>query len=228
MRLVHVALSRRAALMLAPLLAVQLPAAPPATASTDFPAQVKIVNTPELCQARCRDQDFVAIKYIGRRTDTGAIFDDRYAKQPLIFEIGSFYLPDVDAGLESACVGSKLRFFWPRSPPLGAEFEAALPAGTPIELELELVTIKYSLFGEKMKARSIGEGNGAPSSYRFTPGPVTLTSAADFERGHASLRAPVITKDNPFSIAAGENNLISNPSSVLGPLWQAGKGLPKF
>ena len=57
------------------------------------------------------------------------------------------------------------------------------------------------------------------NTYWFVQEPLTLTSAADYERGHISSRPPVITKENPFSVAAGENSLISNPSSVLGPLF---------
>jgi hypothetical protein len=53
----------------------------------------------------------------------------------------------------------------------------------------------------------------------FAEAPLTLTSAADYRRGHASNRAPVVTKDNPFSIAPGEKSIISNPSSVIGPLF---------
>lgn len=208
---------------------------------------VSTLTKPELCQARCRDQDFIVVRYVGRRTDTGAVFDDRYAQQvsdvsrigrmpsvmhmpasytpphpwvapccgqPLTYELGSFYLPGVDPELDGRCVGTRLKYKWARSPSLGAQFDAALPPGTPIELELELKSIKYSLFGEKMR--------NASSTYWFNPAPLSLTSAVD-ERGHASVRSPIIKKENWFSIAPGEKSLISNPSSLLQPLFEFGK-----
>lgn len=209
---------RRAVLALAPLLAsAMLPAMPAAAANRPF---VEVLNTPEVCQGRCKKQDFVVVQYVARRSDTGEIFDDRYAQRPLIFELGSFYLPGVDAGLESACVGSRLKFSWPSSPSLGTEFEQLLPAGKPIEIDMQLISIRYALFGEKMR--------NAESTYRFTPYPLTLTSTADHERGHAARTDVVITKDNPFSIAAGETNLITSPTSVLGPLFGDAFKLPKL
>jgi len=191
------------------LLSLRLPSLPGSVLSGR--PRVELVNTPNVCQGRCREQDFVVVRYVGRRANGGPVFDNRYAQQPLVFELGSFYLPGVDAALEGACAGSIFRFTWSGSPSLGAEAEAVLPAGTPIELELELLTIKYSLFGEKMR--------NATNAYWFAPEPLTLTSAAD-PRGHSSARAPVVTKDNPFSIAPGEKNIISNPSSMLGPLFK--------
>ena len=59
----------------------------------------------------------------------------------------------------------------------------------------------------------------ASNTYWFNPTPLSLASPPD-ERGHKSDAVPVVTKDNPFSIAPGEKNVISNPSSVLGPLFQ--------
>ena len=207
------AISRRALLALAPLLATTPLPTRSALAGEPgvFPPKVSVISTPETCQGRCKEQDFVCIKYVGKRIDTGKVFDDRYAQRPLIYELGSFYIPGVDAALENSCVGNRLKLTWVQSPPLGAEFEELLPAGTPIELDIELVNIKYSLFGEKMR--------DATSSYRFAQEKLTLTSAPDFERGFAAAREPVIVKDNPFSIAAGEKNLISNPQSVLGPIF---------
>ena len=173
-------------------------------------ADVQLLEAPPVCQGRCRDQDFVMVKYTGRIVG-GDAFDERYASRALTYELGSFYLPGVDAALDGTCVGSRLRFTWAASPSLGAEFDSILRPGTPIELELQLVGIKYSLFGEKMRDPS--------STYWFNPTPLTLTSAAD-ERGHGSPRTPVVNKDNPFSIAPGEKNIISNPSSMLGPLFK--------
>ena len=171
---------------------------------------VDLLSTPSICQGRCRDQDFIVVRYVGRSANGGAVFDDRYERQSLTFELGSFYLPGVDAALEGACVGSKFRLTWPSSPALGPDADAELPRG-PIELELELVTIKYSLFGEKMR--------NATNTYWFNPEPLSLTSAVD-ARGHLSSREPIVKKDNPFSIAPGEKSIISNPSSVLGPLFK--------
>ena len=96
-----------------------------------------------------------------------------------MYELGSFYLPRVDDGIEGLCVGSKVKLTWARSPDLGEALASRLPAGTPIELELELLTIRYSLFGEKMR--------NASSTYWFAEAPLTLTSAADYERGHLDL-----------------------------------------
>jgi len=201
--------SRRALLASTPLLV--LPQV--STAATPYLAEkprVSVLSTPDVCQARCRDQDFVAVRYLGRFAD-GKPFDDRYASRPLIYELGSFYLPGVDEEVTGACVGTRLRFTWTRAPALGRVYEAVLPAGSTIELELELDNIRYSLFGEKMR--------NAGSEVWFAQSPLTLTSAADYERGHASARAPSVKKDNPFSIAPGEKSLISNPSSVLTPLF---------
>ena len=202
-------ITRRALLALAPLLAAS--PGPRDALAADFTPRVDVLSTPDICQGRCREQDFVCIKYVGRLTDTGKVFDERYAQKPLIYELGSFYLPGLDKGLKDVCVGTKLRFTWARSPALGPEFEAVLPAGSPIELQVELVNIKYALFGEKMR--------DATNPYWFARAPLTLTSAADYEHGHSSSREPTIGKDNPFSIAAGEKNLISNPQSVLSPIF---------
>ena len=104
--------------------------------------KVELLSSPDVCQGRCREQDFVAVRYVGRRARGGTVFDDRYAQRPLIYELGSFYLPGVDEELDGACVGSKWRFSWVSSPSL--DKDSVLPPGTPIEMELELVTIKYS------------------------------------------------------------------------------------
>ena len=89
-----------------------------------------------------------------------------------------------------------------------------------MSIDMELLNIRYSLFGEKMR--------NASNTYWFTEQPLTLTSAVD-ERGHANrARDVVIGKDNPFSIAPGEKNLISNPSSVLGPLFSGKLELPEL
>ena len=174
--------------------------------------RVDVISAPSTCQGRCADQDFVVVRYTGRRLSDGAPFDDRYAEQPLTFELGSFYLPGMDEALEGACCGTKLRLKWRQSPSLGsAEWDRLLPPGTPIQIDLEIVTIRYSLFGEKMR--------NSESAFWFNPEPLTLTSAPD-ERGHLSPRIPSVKRDNPFSIAPGEKSIISNPSSVLGPLLQ--------
>lgn len=208
-------LSRRRFLSCAPALALAT-AAQPSMAARGSAPRVELLSSPDICQGRCRDQDFVVLRYTGRFAD-GRPFDERYATRPLIHELGSFYLPGVDDALVGACVGSRLRMTWERSPSLGPEYEALLPSGSPIELEMEVVTIRYSLFGEKMRDPT--------STYRFTPTPLTLTSAADYERGHATSRPPLVTKDNPFAIAPGEKSIISNPTSTLTNLfegWAAG------
>ena len=174
--------------------------------------RVDVISTPSVCQGRCADQDFVVVRYTGRRLTDGTLFDDRYAQKPLTFEVGSFYLPGVDEALEGACCGTKLRLKWKQSPSLGsAEWARLLPPGTPIQVDMEIVTIRYSLFGEKMR--------NSASDFWFNPEPLTLTSAPD-DRGHASSRIPTVKRDNPFSIAPGEKSIISNPSSVLGPLFK--------
>ena len=201
-------------------------AAPPLTLLPPRPAlaglfdggggpRVDVISSPSVCQGRCRDQDFVVVNYVGRRKDSGLPFDERYAQRPLTFELGTFYLPGVDEAIDGACVGTKLRCAWRSSPSLGtAEWDRVLPPGTPIELELELVSIRYSLFGEKMR--------NSASTYWFNPEPLTLTSAVD-DRGHTSDRVPTVTKDNVFSIAPGEKSFISNPTGELGKLLP---GLP--
>ena len=145
-------LSRRCLLALTPLLLPSRPASALFGLGQALP-NVKEISRPGTCQGRCLDQDFVAVRYTARRTG-GAPFDTRYAERPLIYELGSFYLPGVDKSLEGTCVGSKLKMSWASSPDLGAQYASVLPPGTPIELELELVTIKYSLFGEKMRNAS--------------------------------------------------------------------------
>lgn len=194
-------LSRRrlASLALLPLLSSLQPARRAAAFDLPFSgasgANVDILSTPEVCQGKVRKQDFAVVRYTGR-FQNGAVFDDRYATRPLIYEVGTFYLPGVDDWIEDACVGTKVKISWDKSPSLGPAFEAALPTGSQIELELELVTIRYQLFGEKMKNSS--------NTFFFAEAPLTLSSAPDFERGHASGRVPTIDKDNWFSIAPGE------------------------
>ena len=176
--------------------------------------QVRIVSQPSVCQGRVRFQDFVILRYKGLRAD-GTPFDSRYAENPLVYELGSFYLPGVDAALNGACAGTKLKLSWASSPRLPRADDAALlPAGEPITLEAEVVSIKYSLFGEKMRDPT--------SSWFFAREPLTLTSAYD-ARGHPNRnRVPSVKKDNPFSIAPGEQSIISNPSNLLTPLFSQG------
>ena len=59
----------------------------------------------------------------------------------------------------------------------------------------------------------------ASNPYWFTEQPLTLTSAPDYERGHATSRTPAIKKDNPFAVGYGEKSVISNPTSMLVPLF---------
>ena len=167
---------------------------------------------PPVCQARTRLQDFVAVRYTGRFAD-GRVFDDRYATQPLVYELGSFYLPGVDEVLEGACVGSKYKLRWSSSPPpRAAEDARLLPPGSAISMDVELLTIRYSLFGEKMR--------NASNTYWFTPQQLTLSSPVDYERGHPNIeREPTITTDNPFSINPTERSLITNPTGAVAPLF---------
>jgi hypothetical protein len=179
---------------------------------------VVIVSKLPVCQGRTKVQDYVAVRYTGRYAD-GRIFDDRYAQRPLVFQLGSFYLPGVDGALAGACVGTKFEIKWPSSPALRRPEDAALlPAGSQIEMDLELVTIKYSLFGETMRDPS--------NSFFFTPGPVTLTSAFD-TRGHPSGRPPVVKQDNPFALSPTEDSIISNAQGVLKPILGKGFGFPE-
>lgn len=107
--------------------------------------QIERVSSADTCQGRVKDQDFVVMQYTIRRLDDGSIVDDRYSTKPLTYEVGSFFVPGVDDLIEGACVGSVYRLSWSRSPSLGPEGDAILPPGTPIELELKLVTINYSM-----------------------------------------------------------------------------------
>jgi len=180
---------------------------------------VEVLSASPACQGRVRLQDFAVIRYTGRFSN-GTVFDARYREQPLIYELGAFYLPGVDAALENQCAGTKLRLRYAESPILSRPEDAALlPAGSAIELEVELVTIKYSLFGEKMR--------GVTDTYYFAPFPLTLTSPVD-ERGHASSRTPEVIRDNPFAIAPNENSIISNPKGVLTPLFDSMGGQINF
>lgn len=211
------ALSRRQALSLAllPLLqpaheALALPSLP-FFSSSDSSVKVTELESPSVCQARLRDQDFVAITYIGQFAD-GRVFDDRYAMRPLVYELGGFYLDGVDQALAGRCVGTKLQLTWPSSPAIRvgvANDLRRLPAGSALQMELEVRSIKYSLFGEKMRDPS--------NQYWFSPSPLTLTSPVE-ARGHLTSRAPLVKKDNPFSIAPGEKSIISIPSNTLVPL----------
>jgi hypothetical protein len=179
---------------------------------------VEVVSKNPVCQGRAQVQDFVVVRYTGRYAD-GRIFDDRYAERPLVYQLGSFYLPGVDAAIAGACVGTKLAFKWPASPALRSPEDAALlPAGSPIEIDLELVTIKYSLFGETMR--------DPKNDFFFTPGAVTLTSAFD-TRGHPSGRAPQVKRDNPFALGPTEDSIISNSQGILKPMLGKGFGIPQ-
>lgn len=208
---------RLLSLSLLPLVLSRPAGALPATLPT-----VEILSTPDICQARTRDQDFLVVRYTGRFAD-GRPFDERYAQQPLTFELGGFYLPGVDQALTGLCVGTRVRLAWARSPALGPEFEPVLPAGSAIEMDVSLVSIKYSLFGEKM--RIFGPGAKAEGEdFWFAPKPLTLSSPVD-ARGHRTDRETVVKKDNPFSIAPGENSIISNPANTLRPLYDVADGL---
>ena len=124
----------------------------PAYAAGPAPS-VEVIGEPEVCQAQVRKQDFAVVRYIGRMAD-GTVFDDRYTSRPLVFEVGNFYLPGVDDALAEMCVGTSVRFRWPRAPDLGPQYASRLPPGTPIEVEMQLLSIKYQLFGEKMRNAS--------------------------------------------------------------------------
>lgn len=177
---------------------------------------VEVVSKEPVCQARAQVQDFVAIMYVGQFSD-GRIFDDRYAKRPLVYQLGSFYLPGVDAAIAGACVGTKLQLKWPSSPALQRrEDQDRLPPGSSIQMDVELVTIKYSLFGETMRDPS--------NDLFFAPGPITLTSAYD-PRGHASGREPQVKRDNPFALGPTEDSIISNSQGKLKPMIGNGFGM---
>ena len=211
-------LTRRGALALA-----LLPLLPARPASALFgiggPAGpvVEFLSRQEVCQARAQVQDFVAIRYTGRFED-GRVFDSRYAEQPLVYQLGSFYLPGVDSSLAGACVGSKMRLRWASSPNLPRlEDAAGLPEGSAIEMDLEFVTIKYSLFGETMR--------DPKDDYFFAPGPITLSSVFT-TRGHASGLTPRVKRDNPFALGPTEDSIISNSQGVLKPMIGDGFGIP--
>ncbi|KAL1528638.1 hypothetical protein AB1Y20_009976 [Prymnesium parvum] len=210
------------ALTLLPLLlparqAAALPSVPGLPSLGSDRVQTQELYVPDVCQARVRDQDFVVVTYVGRFSD-GRIFDDRYAKTPLVYELGGFYLDGVDQALIGRCVGTKLLLTWPKSPPLrteNADELKLLPAGSSIEMEIEMRTIKYSLFGEKMR--------NPQDTYWFSPRELSLTSPPD-SRGHLTSRVPQVKKDNPFSIAPNEKSLISAPSNTLVPLFDTFRG----
>ena len=136
------AVARRQAIALAlamPMLASRKPAS--AFLGLDLP-RVAQVSLPDVCQARLRDQDFAVVRYTGRFSN-GTTFDTRYAKDPLTFEVGTFYLPGVDAALEGTCVGSKLRFSWQSSPvPVDAADAQVLPPGSSIVIDMDVLSIK--------------------------------------------------------------------------------------
>ena len=170
-----------------------------------------------VCQARIRDQDFAVVRYTGSFAN-GTAFDTRYAEQPLTFEVGSFYLPGVDEALEGACVGSKLRLSWnENSPaPLSAADRELLPAGSSIVLDIDVLSIKYQLFGEKMRQP---QQKQQTIDYMFAPEPLSLRSPVD-ARGHSASRIPLVKTDNPFAIAPNKVSLITNPGNTIGPLWE--------
>ena len=181
---------------------------------------VREVGTPAgfICQARLREQDFAVVRYTGRFAN-GTAFDTRYTEQPLTFEVGSFYLPGVDEALVGACVGSKLRLTWNKNspPPLSAEDAPLLPAGSSIVFDIEILSIKYQLFGEKMRLPQLKQ---ATIDYMFAPEPLSLRSPVD-ERGHQNAdRVPLVQTDNPFAVAPNQVSLITNPANTLAPLWQ--------
>ena len=121
----------------------------------------------------------------------------------------------VDEVLERSCVGSRLRLKWDSSPPLRDPLTLRIPAGSKLVMDLELQTIQYKLFGEKMRSSSSKQ---EPIDYYFTPFPLTLTSPVD-ARGHKSDRVPLVKTDNPFALAPNTASFISNPANTLTPLW---------
>lgn len=171
-----------------------------------------------ICQARLRDQDFAVVRYTGSFAN-GTAFDTRYTEQPLTFEVGSFYLPGVDEALEGACVGSKLRLSWNNNSPqpLSEEDAPLLPAGSSVVFDIEILSIKYQLFGEKMRQP---QQKQATIDYMFAPEPLSLQSPVD-KRGHQKVdQLPLVKTDNPFAIAPNKVSLITNPGNTLAPLWQ--------
>ena len=91
--------------------------------------------TPPACSRRLQT---------GRFAD-GRVFDDRYATEPLVYELGGFYLNGVDEALAGRCVGSKLLLSWPSSPELEVcttDDLRRLPAGSAIEMEIDVRTIR--------------------------------------------------------------------------------------
>lgn len=218
MRLIDTHVFSRRQLVLLACGSVWAPLLPPAASAEPPPPTVSVLAAPEVCQGRAREQDFVVVKAVGRLAD-GRPFDERYAAQPLTYELGSHYLPGVDESLAGRCVGTRLSLAWARAPDLGPSYREQLPPGAPITMELELVGIRYSLFGEKMRNRARGQYAARMEPYYFAPAPLTLTSTVD-ARGHPSEGDVTLDKDNPFSIAAGEKNLIANPSGVIEPLFE--------
>lgn len=204
-----------AAAALTPLAPQQRAAALPFLSNAAARPEVQVLSEPEFCQGRARMQDFVVVRYTGRFAN-GTVFDNRYAQRPLVVELGAFYLPGVDEALAERCVGTELLLRWASSPALpDAASAALLPAGSPIELRVQLQTIRYSLFGEKMRDPA--------SDYWFNPAPLTLCSAAD-GRGHASSSVPTVLTENPFAVSPTSASLISTPTGILEGLFQQFKG----
>ena len=141
------------------------------------------------------------------------------SKHVIVVDFAKTILPGVDEALVGACVGSKLRLTWNKNspPPLSAEDAPLLPAGSSIVFDIEILSIKYQLFGEKMRLPQLKQ---ATIDYMFAPEPLSLRSPVD-ERGHQNAdRVPLVQTDNPFAVAPNQVSLITNPANTLAPLWQ--------
>lgn len=183
--------------------------------------KVEMLARDPVCQGRIMDQDFIAMRYVGRHAD-GTVFDNRYEKRPVIYEIGSFYLPGVDEILEDKCAGDVIRLTWEKTPKLkkgDEEDQLLLPEGRgPITVDLEVATIKHGHFGLKQRVGGIDAGS---SRFWFADGELSLTSPPDYDRGHAKFsKRPIPRAESPYNVPDGVFNIWSSADGEMTPLWE--------
>lgn len=117
-----------------------LRARPSARAALTQPAHPRPApRTRQACQSRTLRDDFVRVRYEGRRQD-GTPVDVRYRDRDLVFQLGdAFYLPGFSQALTGVCTGATYRLSWGGAPALSEAEQAVLPPGTPIVYDVQLL-----------------------------------------------------------------------------------------
>ncbi|EJT51100.1 hypothetical protein A1Q1_07695 [Trichosporon asahii var. asahii CBS 2479] len=105
--------------------------------------KITVDHKPDDCPVRSRQNDMLAMHYIGKFKD-GSVFDNSYDRNmPLEFTLGTgMVIKGWDEGLKDMCVGEKRTLFIPYQMAYGeGGFAGRIPPKADLTFEVELVDV---------------------------------------------------------------------------------------